>query len=103
MTGSEQKRSETMGIWVHSKTNVACNEVHFRFFFCFSLIESHLLCTVPATSMPLALHLMEQKDAALSAVDDTLCLAKDILVREEFLQLEAEMKLFVDSALLAEH
>ena len=41
--------------------------------------------------------------STLNAVDDTLCLAKGILVREEFLQLEAEMKQFVDRTLLAVH
>lgn len=51
--------------------------------------------------MPLALHLMEQRDAALSAVGEVLCVGQEVLTEQEYLQLEAEMQEFVEKTLLA--
>lgn len=46
--------------------------------------------------MPLAYHLMEESDVAISAAMDALTVGKDVLCDEEYQQLEKEMVSFVE-------
>lgn len=61
------------------------------------------VCTVPAASMVLALHLMNERDATLGAIDDVLTMGQDMLVEEEFDELQADMRRFVEENLIAVH